>query len=101
MSDEKNVTINLHEAMPLVQSSNNLNSNNGSSNSNNLSISSGTNGGSNATTPTATSSTITIQQTLPGSNSFVVGTKANPAIVSDGPITDPGGSLTKQVNQIK
>lgn len=86
MTDERSVTINL----PLVQSSGSLNS--------------ATNGnGVNQQTPqtpttnSGAASSITIQTALPGSNSFSVGTKANQSIISDAPITDPGGNTTKQV----
>lgn len=100
MSDERTVTIKLQESMPLVQSSGSLNNGNGVNNQQNLSTAS-TNK-SQATTPqmpTANSSSgISIQTTLPGSNSFVVGTKANQMhCISDAPITDPGGSNAKQV----
>lgn len=100
MSDERTVTINLHESVPLVQSSNSLSSNgSGAHNQQSLSAAScSVSGGSTATTPTATSGGITIQTTLPGSNSFVVGTKANQSYISDAPVTDPGGTTTKQVN---
>lgn len=97
MSDDRTVSINLHESVPLVQSSNSSNNGNGSNN-NNLSAATSGNGGSTATTPTSNSGgTITIQTSLPASNSFVVGTKANQSFISDAPVTDPGGSTTKQV----
>lgn len=97
MSDDRTVTISLHESVPLVPSSNSLNNSNGSNNHNLTAATSG-NGGSTATTPTSNSGgTITIQTSLPGSNSFVVGTKANQSFISDAPVTDPGGSTTKQV----
>lgn len=98
MSDDRSVSINLHESVPLVQSSNSLSNSNGSNN-HNLSAATSGNGGSTATTPTSNSGggTITIQTSLPASNSFVVGTKANQSFISDAPVTDPGGSTTKQV----
>lgn len=96
--DDRTVTINLHESIPLVSSSSSLN---GANNHNLSAKTSGNNGGSTATTPTANSgSRITIQSSMPGSNSFIVGTKANQSFISDAPITDPGGSTTKQVRSI-
>lgn len=96
--DDRTVTINLHESIPLVSSSSSLN---GANNHNLSAKTSGNNGGSTATTPTANSgSSITIQSSMPGSNSFIVGTKANQSFISDAPITDPGGSTTKQVRSI-
>lgn len=98
--------INPQETMPLVQSSGSLSNSNGNgvNNQQNLTISSNKSTLSTPQTPTTASSNsssgITIQTTLPGSNSFVVGTKANPAIISDAPITDPGGNTTKQVNNL-
>lgn len=102
MSDDRTVAINLQESAPLVQSSSNsLNNSNGSNNQHNLTATASGNGGSTATTPTSHSGGggITIQTSLPGSNSFVVGTKANQSFISDAPVTDPGGSSTKQVIQ--
>lgn len=102
MSDDRTVTINLQETMPLVQSSSSLNNGNGL---NQLSaIASNKSQATTPQTPTTSNQSsgggITIQTTLPGSNSFVVGTKANQSIISDAPVTDPGGSNAKQVTKI-
>lgn len=98
MSDDRSITINLHESVPLVQSSNSLNSSNGSNN-HNLMATPGSGNGSSAVTPNS-SGNITIQTSLQGSNSFMVGTKSNQAFISDAPVTDPGGSTAKQVNSL-
>lgn len=92
MSDEPSVTINLQETMPLVQSSSGLLNNangNGLNNQQNLSTSGNKSTASTPQTPTANMS----------SSSFVV--KANQSIISDTPITDPGGNSSKQVNVTK
>ena len=103
MSDERSTTINL----PLVQSSGSLNSNN-ATNGNGVNsqqtpqtptISSGSGSGSGGAGGSSSGGSITIQTTLPGSSSFSVGTKANQSVISDAPITDPGGNTTKQVIQ--
>lgn len=95
MSDERSTSINL----PLVQSSGSINSSNTNGN--------GVNNQQTPQTPTISGGSgssgahsITIQTTLPGSNSFSVGTKANQSIISDAPVTDPGGNTTKQVISI-
>lgn len=100
MSDERSATINL----PLVQSSGSLNSNtmngNGVNSQQTPQTPTTSNNNSGATASSAASSSgITIQTALPGSNSFSVGTKANQSIISDAPVTDPGGTTTKQVIQ--
>lgn len=105
MSDERAVTINL----PLVQTSGNVNSS-----SSNTTNGNGVNNQQTPQTPTGTTNTgggstatsggITIQTALPGSSSFSVGTKANQSIITDAPVTDPGGGIitsTKQVNLSK
>lgn len=106
MSDERAVTINL----PLVQTSGNVNSSSSSTTNGN-----GVNNQQTPQTPTGTTNTagggstatsggITIQTALPGSSSFSVGTKANQSIITDAPVTDPGGGIitsTKQVNLSK
>lgn len=93
MSDAQNV----HETIPLVQSSGSLN---------NCDQQNMTSSGSKApmagqmvsmSSNSSSGGSITIQAVLPGSSSFVVGTKANQSIISDTPVTDPGGSNTKQV----
>lgn len=104
MSDERAVTINL----PLVQSSGTLNS----SSSSNTTNGNGVNNQQTPQSPTGTTNTgggsaatsggITIQTALPGSSSFSVGTKSNQSIITDAPVTDPGGgssTSTKQVNR--
>lgn len=83
MSDEPSIIINLQETMPLVQSSAN---GNGINNQQNLSAGNKSTA-STPQTPTATTS----------SSSFMVGTKANQSIISDTPVTDPGGNSNKQV----
>lgn len=112
MSDERSTTINL----PLVQSSGSLNSSNNATNGNGVNSqqtpqtptassgagnNSGGGGSSSSSSGAGASSSITIQQTLPGSSSFSVGTKANQSIITDAPVTDPGGNTTKQVIQTK
>lgn len=94
MSDERSTTINL----PLVQSSgsfNNSTANGNDVNSQQTPQSPGVGGSSSG--GNSSGSCITVQTALPGSNSFSVGTKANQSIISDAPVTDPGGSTTKQV----
>lgn len=85
MSDETSVTIDLREKMPLVQSINNANGN--GLNQQNLSTSGNKSQASTPQTPTANMS----------NSNFIVGTKANQSIISDTPVTDPGGNTTKQV----
>lgn len=93
MSDERSATIN---NLPLVQSSGSLNSNTANGNGVNQTPQTPTTATATSTI-NAGSSGITIQQSLPGSNSFSVGTKSNQSIISDAPVTDPGGTTTKQV----
>lgn len=101
MSDERSTAINL----PLVQSSGSLNSSNATNGN-------GVNNQQTPQTPTIaggsggagggngiSGGSITIQTSLPGSSSFSVGTKSNQAIITDAPVTDPGGNTTKQVIQ--
>lgn len=103
MSDERSTKINL----PLVQSSGSLNSSN-ATNGNGVNsqqtpqtptASSGSGGGGTGSGTSSSGGSITIQTTLPGSSSFSVGTKANQSIITDAPVTDPGGNTTKQVIQ--
>lgn len=106
MTDERSVTINL----PLVQSSGTSNSSTTNGNGVNSQQTPQSPTGTTAATTTSGSSTsntaalgigsggITIQTALPGSSSFSVGTKSNQSIISDAPVTDPGGNSTKQVN---
>lgn len=84
-----------HETMPLVQSSGSLNNGDQQNLSSSGSKSSMT--GQTLNASSNNSSGITIQNALPGSSSFVVGTKASQSIVTDTPVTDPGGSTSKQV----
>lgn len=101
MSDERSTTINL----PLVQSSGSLNSSN-ATNGNGVNsqqtpqtptLGGGGGSGGGGSGSSGSGGSITIQTTLPGSSSFSVGTKANQSIISDAPVTDPGGNTTKQV----
>lgn len=105
MTDERSVTINL----PLVQSSGTSNSSTTNGNGVNSQQTPQSPTGTTATTTSGSSTSttaalgigsggITIQTALPGSSSFSVGTKANQSIISDAPVTDPGGNSTKQVN---
>lgn len=86
--------------MPLVQSSGSLNNGDQQNLTSSASKSSMTGPSSlNSSSNSNSSSGITIQTALPGSSSFVVGTRANQSVISDAPVTDPGGSTNKQVNR--
>lgn len=107
MSDERSTTINL----PLVQSSGSLNSSNATNGNGvnsqqtpqtpTIGSGSGGTGGGSGNGGNSSGGSITIQTTLPGSSSFSVGTKSNQSIITDAPVTDPGGNTTKQVIQNK
>lgn len=104
MSNERTVSINLHESATLTSNLNAMANGSSPSQLNLLPTSAAYSTGTTPiASPTGGASTsigggITIQNSSSSSNSFVItGTKANQACVSDGPVTDPGGSTTKQV----
>lgn len=87
MSDESSVTIDLHETMPLVQSSSSINNANGNGQINLPTTGNNKSQASTPQTPTANMS----------GSSFIVATKANLSIISDAPVFDTGVSSNKQV----